>query len=119
MAHFVAGNLRRTIPVYACDLTGFVNNLETQPWETVSADSAFGADQMMVLFTHCCPHCGRKRRIQVQVLGQPVRCIQCGGASIATDPHNESLAMMDSVKEHAELTDLASLPETYRHRVPR
>lgn len=59
---------------------------------------------MMVLFTHRCPNCSRKRRMNIEMLGQEVACIQCGKLSTATDPHNESLAMMDSLKDHAELT---------------
>jgi len=73
---------------------------------------------MMVMFTHCCPHCGRKRRINVEILGSEVKCVQCGVESIAADPDNESLAMMDSVKDHAELIR-ESEPESPRFRLPR
>ncbi len=67
----------------------------------------------MVLFTHACPHCGRKRRLQVSLLGQKVACFQCQKESVATDRDNESLAMLDTVKAHAELTEMP-----YEHAVP-
>ena len=73
---------------------------------------------MMVLFTHCCPHCGRKRRMNVEVLGSEVLCIQCGTEAIAADPHNESLAMMDTIKDHAELTRISESPQA-PSRAPR
>ena len=60
----------------------------------------------MVMFTHSCPYCGRKRRLQIALLGQRVACFQCQKEAIATDRDNESLAMFDTVKAHAELTNL-------------
>ncbi|MGI9516180.1 MAG: hypothetical protein ACR2NP_03970 [Pirellulaceae bacterium] len=58
---------------------------------------------MLVLFTHTCPHCSRKWQRNVQQIGTPVRCVQCGNVSTATDPHLESLALDDCMKQHAEL----------------
>lgn len=73
---------------------------------------------MMVLFTHRCPHCGRRRRLNVRFLGSRVQCIQCGREAVAADPHNESLAMQDCIKQHAELTQLGETAES-RIRAPR
>ena len=73
---------------------------------------------MMVMFTHRCPHCGRNRRLPIAELGQTVKCVQCQQTSVATDPHNESLAMFDSIKEHAELTNVPA-DRAPDHRVPR
>ena len=73
---------------------------------------------MDVQFTHCCPFCQRKRRMNVSVLGATVGCVQCGRTSTATDPSNESLAMLDSIKHHAELS-ANSEPQASKIRTPR
>ena len=73
---------------------------------------------MKVLFTHCCPFCQRRRRMDVNILGQQVQCVQCGKVAIATDPHSESLALMDCIKQHAELAQpVEDVPS--RIRAPR
>ncbi len=75
----------------------------------------------MVVFTHCCPNCARKRRMEIQKMGTEVRCVQCGQFAVAVDPDNESLAMLDSMRDHAQLTELSELsPEQIqRARAPR
>ena len=63
----------------ACGLPEIVNNFQDQRGKRVHFSRfSIGANHMLVLFTHGCPHCGRKRRMQVQVLGHPVKCVQCG-----------------------------------------
>lgn len=74
---------------------------------------------MDVQFTHCCPFCQRKRRLSINHLGMLVGCLQCGRTSTATDPSNESLAMMDSIKHHAELSTNPSLRQPAKLRAPR
>ncbi len=73
---------------------------------------------MLVLFTHSCPHCGRKVHLNVMHIGRPRKCRQCGKVADATDPHLESLAMQDSMKQHAELATPAD-PVEKPARMPR
>ena len=77
-----------------------------------------GVALLMVMFTHTCPHCGRKRRLQIALLGHPVACIQCHRESVAADRDNESEAMYDTVKAHAELATAPNVSNVST-RLPR
>jgi len=77
-----------------------------------------GVALLMVMFTHACPHCGRKRRLQISLLGHSVSCFQCHKESIASDRDNESEAMFDTLKAHAELTTASSSADV-PSRLPR
>ena len=72
----------------------------------------------MVMFTHACPHCGRKRRLQISLLGHHVACFQCHRESVASDRDNESEAMFDTVKAHAEVSASPCRPDVPT-RLPR
>lgn len=58
------------------------------------------------VFPHHCRFCGRRKLLEVFRLGAYVKCDGCGRLACAADAENESAAMLDPLKLHAELADL-------------
>lgn len=58
---------------------------------------------MNVTFIHACQHCRRTRQLAIELLGTLVKCSGCGRISRACDRDLESAALLDTMKEHAEL----------------
>ena len=60
----------------------------------------------MILFTHQCPNCHKNQRLELEQLGTEISCRHCHRLCTAVDSDIESLAMYDSIKDHAELADV-------------
>ncbi len=62
---------------------------------------------MAIYFVQPCSNCSRNRQMSIKELGREVQCPYCGHKSTAKDPDGESLALQDSMKEVAMLSDIA------------
>lgn len=73
---------------------------------------------MEITFVHTCPTCRRRQQLVIDRLGQQIRCDCCGRLAVAQDPEIESAALLDSMKDHAELATFGR-PDPDRWQPPR